>query len=199
MRRGTLYLVVGPSGAGKDTLIDAARSARPDLEFPVRVVTRAAGAGGEVIEAVSADEFDRRAEAGAFALSWRAHGLAYGVPAAITDALAGGHGTVVNVSRAVVDAARARFQPCRVLVVTAAPEVLAARLAARGREDAGQIAGRLARAGYAAPQGPASVSCQRDADLSDHRVVRRANRPRATSGPANSAGLFAFVAQVRRH
>jgi ABC-type glutathione transport system ATPase component len=38
---GRLFAVVGPSGAGKDTLIDAGRAARPDLLIVRRVITRA--------------------------------------------------------------------------------------------------------------------------------------------------------------
>jgi ribose 1,5-bisphosphokinase len=163
--RGTLFLVVGPSGAGKDTLIEAARAARPDMLVPVRVVTRSAGHGGEIVEAVSPEAFARRECAGGFALSWRAHGLAYGVPAAAAEALAAGRDVLVNVSRSVVDRARERFPPCRVLLVTAAHAVLATRLAARRRETAAQIAARLVRADYARPQGPDVTVIENDGEL----------------------------------
>lgn len=163
--RGTLFLVVGPSGAGKDTLIDAARAARPDLVFPVRTVTRPPGSGGEAIDAISPELFARREAADEFALSWRTHGLAYGVPAAIADTLAAGQSVVVNVSRSVIAAARERFQPCRVLLVTAAFELLAERLAARGREDASGIAWRLERADYMAPAGPDVTVIRNEGDL----------------------------------
>ena len=89
--------------------------------------------------------FRARQEAGEFALSWRAHGLQYGVPADITLDLAQGRRVVANVSRAVVAEAAERF-PVVVVEVTAPAEVLAARLAARGREDAGDVARRLSRA-----------------------------------------------------
>ena len=152
--RGTLHLVVGPSGAGKDTLIDAARAARPDILFPTRVITRPADAGGEAHEALDEAGFEVRAARGDFALWWRAHGLGYGVPASIGPALAAGRHVMVNVSRGVVAEARTRFAPIRVLVVTASPDALAARLAGRGRETASDIAARLARAPYTVPDGP---------------------------------------------
>lgn len=174
--RGVLHLVVGPSGAGKDTLIDAARAARPDLVVPRRAVTRGADAGGEAIEALGAAEFAARAAAGGFALHWQAHGLGYGIPAGIEADLAAGRDVLINVSRGVIAQARARFQPLRVLVVTAAPEVLAARLAARGREDAADIAQRLARAGQDMPEGP-------DVHLIDN-------------GGALEAGIAAFLAAL---
>ena len=118
--RGTLHLVVGPSGVGKDTLIAAARAARPDLAFPTRVITRPAGPG-ENHEPVSEAEFARRLALGEFALHWRAHGLAYGIPAAVETALSACRGGVINVSRAAVAEARARFAPVRLLALTAAP------------------------------------------------------------------------------
>ena len=80
---GTWVLVVGPSGAGKDTLLDLARNAVTDLKpicFAKRVVTRPAN-DFEDHDSVDADQFERMQADGAFALSWQAHGLSYGVPA----------------------------------------------------------------------------------------------------------------------
>ena len=147
--RGVLFLVAGPSGAGKDTLIDSLRPARPDLLFAKRVVTRDAGAGGEDHDAVSPAEFDALEAKGRFTLSWRAHGMAYGVPIAAAEALAAGRSVVANVSRTVIAEARRRYPPVVPLHVTAPRGVLAERLAARGRESAEDIAARLDRANLA--------------------------------------------------
>jgi phosphonate metabolism protein PhnN/1,5-bisphosphokinase (PRPP-forming) len=136
-----LILVVGPSGAGKDTLMEAAKLALADdprFRFARRVITRPAAAGGEAHEAVTEAEFVTRD----FALQWQSHGLRYGIPA---DAIAGGGPVVVaNVSRTVISEAARRFA-VRVIEVTAPPAVLAERLAARGRETAADVAARLAR------------------------------------------------------
>ena len=153
MSRGAFVAVVGPSGAGKDTLMEAAARSRPDLELARRVITRPPAPGTERFESVSEAEFERRRSAGAFALDWQAHGLSYAIPAAVERDVGAGRVVLANLSRAVLDAARARFPGMRVLVVTAAPEVLAARLAARGREDAGDIRRRLSRA-VEVPAGP---------------------------------------------
>jgi phosphonate metabolism protein PhnN/1,5-bisphosphokinase (PRPP-forming) len=144
--RGTLFLVVGPSGSGKDTLIAAARERLgPRYLFPRRAITRPKDAGGEDHVAEDVASFEACERAGNYALSWRAHGLAYGIPASITSDLARGKHVVVNVSRAVVEKARAEFAPVRVILVTAPPDVLSARLLARGREDKAAVAERLDR------------------------------------------------------
>lgn len=145
--RGTLFLIVGPSGSGKDTLIAAARERLDDgYVFPRRAITRPAGAGGEDHVAEDEASFEACERAGNFALSWRSHGLAYGIPASIASDLKLGKHVVINVSRTVVADARARFKPSRVILVTAPPDVLRARLVARGREDKAGIAERLERA-----------------------------------------------------
>jgi phosphonate metabolism protein PhnN/1,5-bisphosphokinase (PRPP-forming) len=148
-RQGHLFLVVGPSGAGKDSLIAAARDALPAdaYQFPTRVITRDGDVGGEVHRAVNPDDFAALRAAGRFCLSWDAHGLSYGVPAEeVLPMLAAGRHVVVNVSRGVVEAARRRFAPAlSVLNVTAPAALLAQRIAARGRESSAEIAARIAR------------------------------------------------------
>lgn len=145
---GRLVLVVGPSGAGKDTLLAAAQrkfADDPRIVFPRRVITRAEGIG-EAHVAVSRREFERRAQAGEFFLSWHAHGLRYGIPGEAGNALRAGRIVVVNISRDVVAEASALWPQTRVVHVTVALEALKARLDARGRETAVDIAARIARA-----------------------------------------------------
>jgi ribose 1,5-bisphosphokinase len=138
-----LVLVVGPSGAGKDTLLGMARAALapdPRFRFVRRVITRPAEAGGEDHEAVSESGFAARS----FALQWSAHGLYYGIPIDITDDLAQGRVVVANVSRGVIGQATDRYQTS-VIEITAPPHILAQRLAVRGRETEDDISRRLAR------------------------------------------------------
>jgi phosphonate metabolism protein PhnN/1,5-bisphosphokinase (PRPP-forming) len=156
MAKGALVLVVGPSGAGKDTLIGAAKAALADdhrFTFPRRVVTRAAMVELEDHDSVDVAEFQKQKLRGAYALDWEAHGLCYGVPAAIDSAMVAGRVVVVNTSRRVVERAIEKYPSCYVLLVTARPEIRAARLASRGRETAGEVEARLAREGAPVPDG----------------------------------------------
>ena len=145
---GRLVLVVGPSGAGKDTLIELVRDACRDNErvlFPRRIVTRPSSAA-EDNETLSEAEFAAAIADGAFAVHWRAHGHCYGLPIAINDAIVAGACVVANVSRSVVPALRAAYADVVVVSVTAPVEVLAQRLAARSRDTDGPLDERLQRA-----------------------------------------------------
>ncbi|PJG51986.1 phosphonate metabolism protein/1,5-bisphosphokinase (PRPP-forming) PhnN [Bradyrhizobium forestalis] len=144
---GRLVLVVGPSGAGKDTLLRLAQAAcsdDPDIVFPRRVVTRASSTDEDNI-ALSQDDFRRAREHGDFAVHWEAHGHAYALPLEINDDIRAGRAVVVNVSRTVIAALRHAYADVVVVAITAPPDVLAQRLAARARHSDGNIADRLAR------------------------------------------------------
>jgi ribose 1,5-bisphosphokinase len=142
---GRLFTLVGPSGAGKDTVLAETVARRPDLHWVRRAITRPESAGGEPFEGVSDAEFARRDAAGAFALTWQAHGLSYGIPATVRDVLDAGRDAIFNGSRAIIPEARRVFPGLKVILLTARPETRAARLTARGRETADDIAARLAR------------------------------------------------------
>ncbi len=149
-----LVLIVGPSGAGKDTLLGAARAAladEPRVRFVRRVVTRATSGHAGDEEFLDEAEFRARCDARAYALWWQAHGFFYGVPADIADDLGAGRVVVASVSRAVLAEAASRFS-VRVVEITARREILASRLAGRGREDPAAVAERLSRA-VAIPEG----------------------------------------------
>ena len=144
---GRLVLVVGPSGAGKDTLLRLAQAAcieDHDIVFPRRVVTRESSVAEDNI-AMSSDEFRRALDHGDFAVHWEAHGHSYALPLEINDDIRAGRAVVVNVSRTVIAALRQGYSNVVVVAITAPPDVLAQRLAARARHSDGNIADRLAR------------------------------------------------------
>lgn len=153
MKEGPVFAVVGPSGAGKDTLLAEVLRHRPDLHLVRRVITRPDTRGGEPFEGVTEMEFARRRAAGDFALDWDAHGLSYGIPGSAQDAAAKGRTVLFNGSRAVLKRAQRLFPTLSVILVTASPRILADRLKSRGRESHADIVARLARASYEVPDG----------------------------------------------
>ncbi len=150
---GRFIAVVGPSGVGKDSVMRAMADRRAGLSLVRRCITRPSDAGGEDFDGMTEAEFTRMQTAGKFALSWPAHGLFYGIPATVDARLAAGEDLLANLSRAVLHDAVARFPRVDIVNLTAAPEVLVARLSARGREPQAEIEKRLARAEFSLPQG----------------------------------------------
>lgn len=177
---GQMVLVVGPSGAGKDTLINAARAALAGDErivFVRRLVTR--DAVDELEDAIAPAQFDLRKRCGGFALDWDAHGCRYGLPAAVIDAaMMVGRVVVANVSRTVVAQATEKYGHCHVLMVTAVPAVRAERLAQRGRETGEEIAARLEREGTPLPTGIFPAIIDNSGSLEDgvRRFVKELRR-----------------------
>jgi phosphonate metabolism protein PhnN/1,5-bisphosphokinase (PRPP-forming) len=151
--KGRLVFVVGASGVGKDTLMMGARTALANADgvrFVRRVITRVPDPGAEDHDTLTREAFAEAARADAFALTWHAHGLDYGLPASLDGDLSEGRIMVANGSRAAVDAALERYQrpgraEVRVVKVTAPKAALLARLVARGRETAADIERRLER------------------------------------------------------
>jgi ribose 1,5-bisphosphokinase len=166
---GVFVAVVGPSGVGKDSLINAARTALtgdPRFVFARRVVTRPSNED-EAHDTLSAELFRARASAGAFALWWEAHGLCYGVPAGVQDDLAAGRIVVANISRDAVAEARARFSQAVVIHVTASAETVARRLAQRGREAGSAQNERLSRSVQREPHVQSDVRICNEGDLAE--------------------------------
>ncbi len=166
---GTLVLVVGPSGAGKDSIIAGAAArlrGNADFVFARRAITRPAAAGGEAHVALCAAEFAAQRERGLFLLHWHAHGLDYGIPATLAPERAAGRTVIANVSRAVLDEARRHLQPLAIVQVLASSPILAARLRRRGRESEADVRRRLDRpAGIL--HGPDVATIRNDGALGD--------------------------------
>lgn len=178
---GRLIAVVGPSGAGKDTLLAEALARRPDLVLARRVITRPESAGGEPHEETTEENFIRRRDAGEFIFWWEAHGLFYGVPRTVLDQVRAGKTVIYNGSRKALPRNRDAWPELEIVVVTAPDEVLAARLAERGRETEADIRARLARASEPAPEGARIV-------MNDGTVEEGAERLLAALSPAAAGG-----------
>ncbi len=143
---GQLVYVMGPSGSGKDSLLQLAASrAGSQLRLMKRYITRSAESEGEDAFSLSPDAFDAMQARGEFAMSWRANGLAYGIPIELDKLLAQGHTVLVNGSRAYCEVAVQRYKSVLVVLVQVDPPLLLQRLLQRGRESRQEITQRLAR------------------------------------------------------
>lgn len=143
-----LVYVIGPSGAGKDTVMRGLRQVWPSAasaHWARRSITRPAESGGEEHEALDVSTFEEERQANAFAMHWKANGLSYGVRHSELQPLKSGQWVFVNGSRSWLPKLLARWPEATVVHIGADPEVLAQRLRARGRETADSIAARLAR------------------------------------------------------
>lgn len=142
---GTLFLIVGASGVGKDTLIDLLKCRFPNICFPRRYITRPAGKGGEDYVSVSEEIFEKMISDDEFCVHWQAHGLHYGAHSNIRRTVEDGRNVVLNTSRSVIPLFESQFPRTVVIEITADKESLRERLLERARESAVDIEARLAR------------------------------------------------------
>lgn len=145
---GTLIYLIGPSGSGKDTLINLARQTlgqEADVCFTHRYITRAASAGSENHVALTEEEFLARKRAGLFAMSWASHGCLYGIGIEINQWLAKGLTVVMNGSRGYLSTALQNYPELCPVLIEVSPEALRERLTQRGRESLEDIEQRLKR------------------------------------------------------
>lgn len=192
---GRLIAVVGPSGAGKDTLIDAACATRPDLMRARRVITRPRSAGDEPHESVSEAEFLRRHAAGAFLFSWQAHGLHYGIPQSVADRARAGQTILINGSRSALPVMLAQAPALHVILVTADADTLARRLHQRGREGLEDIRRRIARGTSDLPPQVQATPVDNSGPLSEGLARFLAAIDVSTAAPLSSSRDIQALAQ----
>ncbi len=145
-KRGVLFYLMGPSGVGKDTLLNYLRQCRPpEMLIARRYITRPIRNSPENHLPLTEDEFLARKESGFFSFAWQAHGCWYGISREVELMLQRGRHVLINGSRHAYALARERFMPCQGILIQADPDIIRARLEARGREDAHELARRLER------------------------------------------------------
>lgn len=159
---GRLIYVMGPSGAGKDTLLQGVMGllASSGCQIARRVITRPVEASEPNTVPVTLTEFLQLEACGALAMAWRANGLAYGIPLEIDDRLSRGQDVLVNGSRAYLPEARKRYENLVAVLLTVDSNTLLARLKNRGRETDAQIQARMARNSLFDP-----LVCQADSTM----------------------------------
>jgi ribose 1,5-bisphosphokinase len=145
---GVFIAVAGPSGVGKDTIINYARdklAGKPQFVFARRIITRTADVQSEDHDTLPEKAFAAAITAHKFSLVWQAHGLNYALPVSVDADIEARKIVVANISRQTIDALAARYEKFLLVVVSAHRDVIAARLKARGRETDAEIVARLNR------------------------------------------------------
>lgn len=141
-------LVVGPSGAGKDTLLRAARDyfkSEKMIGFAKRCITRPPDANEDNYY-VNELGFTILEKSSYFISTWRAHGNCYGIPRNQLSTGFEEESKIVSISRsAIQDFEQACNNPVT-LIVTASKEKLEQRLLTRGRESVNKVRERLQHA-----------------------------------------------------
>jgi len=167
MKPGFFFYIVGPSGAGKDSLIDGARTELPshDFIFARRVITRPPGKPGEDHDSCTEEQFEARRSNGEFLVTWTAHGLMYGLPRELLVEQQAGNHIIANGSRAIAEQLKTLVPNLVFIEVTAPIDVLAKRIAQRGRETEQEIRERLARQVNPLPADVETYQIQNDQSL----------------------------------
>ena len=146
---GVLFLIVGNSGSGKDSIMyGTAKNYPPDLK-QVHIVKRYITRPPDVTEdnyCITLEEFEYMEKIGKFALKWHIYHLNYGVPIEIDEWLKDGHPVLVNVSRMIIDEAREKYENIRVIFIEVPFKISLQRLEDRGREKGELLDERLERA-----------------------------------------------------
>tara|TARA_E500000075_G_C6961887_1_gene305669 strand:- start:467 stop:1030 length:564 start_codon:yes stop_codon:yes gene_type:complete len=168
MRKGLFLAVVGPSGSGKDTIIEALCKQLPNIKRVKRYITREQQkAGGEDSYNIDFDTFRKLERDGGFAFSWSAHHLKYGLPITIFDEINAGTILIANISRSILDQLSDKFEYYEIILITASDKILAERLEKRGRESKAQIEERLARSSFTIPNGISPLIIRNETTVED--------------------------------
>lgn len=165
-----LFYIIGASGAGKDTLMNYARTQINGSEpviFAHRYITRSPFTGNENHIHLTVEEFKTRIEAGCFALYWESHGQFYGIGREIDTWLQKGFNIVLNGSRQYLPVAQQLYPDMCVILIDANPEIIGRRLANRGRESAAEIKKRIERTGEITTDLNNCIKILNDAEISD--------------------------------
>ena len=146
---GMLFLVVGNSGSGKDSIISGAINGYPKEEKDIMVAKRYITRPPSEFEdnfSITTDEFELMEKQGKFTLKWKIYGLNYGVPVIINEWLEKGHPVIMNVSRMVIDEAREIYENIQVIFIEVPLEITIKRIKDRGRESGQLLTQRMERA-----------------------------------------------------
>lgn len=150
-KRSRLFVISGPSGVGKGTLVKRIRAERPDLGLTVSATTRSPrpeDVAGVTYHFLSERAFDEHIEAGDF-LEWaEVHGHRYGTLWSEVHRLLGeGRSVILEIDvQGGLNVRKAYPDVVLIFVEPPSAEVLEQRLRGRGTEDEEQVRLRIANA-----------------------------------------------------
>lgn len=148
MRRGNLFVISGPSGAGKGTLVSQVLKRLDDVWVSVSATTRAPRPGeleGESYFFLSEEQFDKLIEEDGF-IEWaRVHSNRYGTPRSrVMDHIAQGHQVILEIDVQGAFQVQKKMPACHLIFIEPpSQEVLLQRLRDRGTESEDVIAARM--------------------------------------------------------
>ncbi len=129
MAFGTLYLIVGPTGSGKQALVDAVLESRPDIRRAPLVVSADHNHTICAVGTIPPTRFLQLIRRDAFALQWDTDGVRYGLSHDATRLLRDGQSLILCCDAFVIAQARALYPNVRAIYITARMDVLRRRLA----------------------------------------------------------------------
>lgn len=144
-----LYFLVGPSGVGKDTVLEKLKKYDYGNKQAVlvahRYITRPPVQDDENHVELTTADFNTRKDSDLFLFNWQSHGNQYGIGKEVTSWLDAGHDVVVNGSRNYLEEAHVIYPDLKVVWLTVSEDILRERLTQRGRESDQEIEDRIAR------------------------------------------------------
>jgi len=158
MAHGTLYLIVGPTGSGKEALIDAVLETRPEIRRAPLIVSAEKSRNACVVGAISSDAFLRFMRLGSFALQWDSDGTRYGLTHDATRQLRDGQSLILCCDSFVIERARAMYPDVQAIYITARMDILRRRLASMGFGSDTDIDMHLAQNERLRPRGAGIVT-----------------------------------------
>lgn len=148
-KRGRLYVIAAPSGAGKTSLLQALMRRRPELSFSVSCTTRDPRPherDGRDYHFIERAEFERLIAAGEFIEHADVFGNLYGTRRSVVEsALAGGRDLILEIDWQGARQVRDRLpEAVRIFILPPSRDALESRLRKRASDSEDAIARRLA-------------------------------------------------------
>lgn len=204
-RRGLLFILSSPSGAGKSTISRRLLAAEPELSFSVSATTRPPRPGevdGREYHFRSRDDFTGMVERGEMLEHAEVFGNFYGTPRApVDDAIAAGRDVIFDVDwQGAQQIANSPLRDAVVSVFILPPSIAAleARLKGRAQDSDEVIAGRMKKSrdeiSHWAEYGYVLVNADLDECAAEVAAILKAERLRRD----RRTGLAGFVGGLNR-